>query len=175
MAAAKPESAPSPAAPSAPLVSAAATQTARSQVAALLDAERLADAERLLRAQAILEPEAGWVHLQLGEVYARRIWRKDAEREWDTALTLDSSLKHDPQLGQRLCAALGPAWGGTTQRLVLRHLGAAAVAPLTACIRDATDLAHVQAAARLIERVSHGQLDRALVAARTAELMPKKH
>ncbi len=155
-------------------MSPAATQTARSQVAALLDAERLADAERLLRAQAILEPQAGWVHLQLGEVYARRIWRKDAEREWDTALTLDPSLRHDPQLGARLCQAIGPAWGGTAQRLVLRHLGSAAVAPLTTCIREATDLAHLQAVVHLLERLPHAPIDRALVAARTAELTPKK-
>ena len=166
--------APLPPTPQAPLVSPEATQSARSQVAALLDAERLADAERLLRAQAILEPHAGWVHLQLGEVYARRIWRKDAEHEWDTALTLDPSLRHDPQLGARLCQALGPAWGGTAQRIVLRHLGAAAVAPLTTCIREATDLAHLQAAVHLMERLPHASIDRALVAARTAELTPKK-
>jgi len=141
------------------------------KVAALIDGDKLADAERILTAQAILEPKAGWVHLQLGEIYFRRLWRKDAEHEWDQALLLDRSLRSDARLGQRLCTALGPTWNGAGQRLVLRHFGAQAVAPMTACIREANDLGRLQTAARLIERVAGaGKLDRSLVAARTAEL-----
>jgi eukaryotic-like serine/threonine-protein kinase len=158
-----------PAAPAA----AADADPAVAKVAALLDAEHLPDAERILRAQAILEPNAGWVHLQLGEVYFRRLWRRDAEREWDEALRLDRSLRTDRRLGQRLCQALGPTWNGAGQRLILRYLGTDAVTPLTACIREATDVGRVQTAARLIERVG-GKLDRALVTARTAELTRRR-
>jgi hypothetical protein len=145
------------------------------KVAALIDGDKLADAERILMAQAILEPKAGWVHLQMGEIYFRRLWRKDAEREWDQALQLDRALRSDARLGQRLCTALGPTWNGAGQRLILRHLGAQAVAPLTACIREANDLGRLQTAARLIERVAGpGKVDRNLVATRTAELSGRR-
>jgi serine/threonine protein kinase len=124
----------------------------RARIDALLDADQLADADRLLRAQAILEPRTGWVHLDLGEVYFRRIWRRDAEREWDAALTLDPSLRSDPRLASHLCATLGPQWDGTGQRLVIHHLGAAAVAPLTECARS-SDPARAAVAARMLDRV----------------------
>jgi hypothetical protein len=143
----------------------------QARVAKLMAQDKLAEAERLLMAEVILQPKAGWVHLQLGEIYFRRIWRKDAEKEWVTALKLNPSLKGDASLSEHLCATLGPAWNGTGERLVLRHLGAEAVAPLTTCIRSTADLARVHVAARLIERVAGpGHVDRALVAARTAEL-----
>lgn len=148
---------------------AAPAVTTRARIAALLDAGKLADAERLLRAEAILQPRAGWVHLDLGEIYFRRIWRRDAEREWDRALALDPTLRRDARLGEHLCAALGPAWNGAAQRLVVRRLGADAVAPLTACIRTTSDLGRLRAAARLVERVG-GKVDRALVSARSAAL-----
>ncbi|HEX6838287.1 MAG TPA: hypothetical protein VF334_17040, partial [Polyangia bacterium] len=127
-------------------------ESVRDHVAALLAADKLADAERLLRAEAILDPHAGWVHLDLGEVYFRRLWRKDAEKEWDTALTLDPSLRADAQLADHVCALLGPQWAGAGQRLVVRHLGAAAIAPLTDCAHS-SDPTHAQAAARLLDRV----------------------
>jgi serine/threonine-protein kinase len=146
----------------------------REQVALLLDADKLPDAERLLRAQAILEPHAGWVHLDLGEIYFRRLWRRDAEKEWELALTRDPSLRRDVRLGERLCTALSPAWKGTGQRLVLRHLGNDAVPPLTECVRHADALERLQAAVRLLERLGRGKVDRELVAARTAELTRKR-
>ncbi|MCA1664723.1 MAG: protein kinase, partial [Myxococcales bacterium] len=78
--AAPPVVAPPPA--TAPTPAATAVESTRDRVAALLAADQLAEADRLLRAQAILEPAAGWVHLDLGEIYYRRLWRKDAEHEW---------------------------------------------------------------------------------------------
>jgi serine/threonine-protein kinase len=127
-------------------------ENVRDHVAALIEADQLADADRLLRAQAILEPKAGWVHLSLGEIYFRRLWRKDADKEWDIALTLDPSLRSDAQLAEHLCTVIAPSWGGTGQRLVIKHLGAAAIAPLTECVRS-SDPQHAQAAQRLLDRV----------------------
>src|SRR5204863_3874812 len=95
-----------PASAAAPAPAAPAPPSLQERVNALIDADKLAEAERLLLAQGILEPKAGWVHLQLGELYARRIWRKDAEREWTTALALDPSLRADPRLTGRLCGLL---------------------------------------------------------------------
>jgi serine/threonine-protein kinase len=164
---------PEPPTAPAPVPLAVAPST-RQQVAQLIEGDKLAEAERILRAQAILEPRAGWVHLDLGEIYFRRLWRRDAEKEWELGLTLDPELKHDARLGEHLCVALGPSWKGTAQRLVLRHVGADAIAPLTECLRHADSLERLQAAARLIARVGRGKLDRELVAARTAELKGKR-
>ena len=127
-------------------------ESARDHAAALLAADQLADAERFLRAQAILEPRAGWVHLALGEVYFRRLWRRDAEQHWDTALTLDPSLRADPALAAHLCSMLAPSWSGAGARLAVRHLGSAAVAPLAECARS-PDRERAGAAARLLDRV----------------------
>jgi serine/threonine-protein kinase len=166
---------PTPAPPPVPApVPLAAPATPREQVAQLLDADKLAEAERFLRAQAILEPKAGWVHLQLGEIYFRRLWRRDVEKEWELALTLDPSLRRDERLGEHLCVALGPTWKGTGQRIIVRHVGSDAVAPLTECVRHAESLERLQAAVRMIERVGRGRIDRQLVAARTAELTRKR-
>jgi len=127
-------------------------ESTRDRVAALLAADQLAEADRLLRAQAILEPSAGWVHLDLGEIYFRRLWRKDAEHEWDVALTLDPSLRSDAQLADHLCTTLAPSWSGAGQRLVVKHLGAAAVGALTECAHS-PDAARAQIAAHLLDRV----------------------
>jgi serine/threonine-protein kinase len=164
---------PAPTLPSPPPI-AVPLPTERERIGAFIDADQLDEAERNLRAQAILEPKAGWVHLDLGEIYFRRTWRRDAEKEWDRALTLDPALRSDARLGEHLCPTLAPAWKGTAQRLVVRHIGSEAVAPLHECIRHADNVERVQAAARLIERVGARKLDRALVTQRLAELRPKK-
>jgi len=124
----------------------------RDRVAALMAADQLAEADRLLRAEAILEPKAGWVHLDLGEIYFRKLWRKDAEKEWDVALTLDPSLKDDAQLEDHVCSMLSSAWGGTGQRLVVKHLGSAAVASLTECAQS-SDKERAVAAQHLLDRI----------------------
>ena len=153
-AAAAPSPAATPPSPAAapPPVAPPVAESMRDRVRVLLGDDRLADADRLLRAQAILEPRAGWVHLDLGEIYFRRLWRQDAEREWDTALTLEPSLRTDARLADHLCATLAPKWDGAGQRLALKHLGNAAVAPLTTCARS-TDRARAQAATRLLDRL----------------------
>jgi hypothetical protein len=143
-------------------------------VAALLDGDKLADAERLLMAEAILQPRAGWVHLDMGEIYFRRLWRRDAEREWSTALKLDPSLGRDPRLGDRLCTALGRPWKGAGERLWLR-IGRDGVDSMNACIRNTDDLERLRTVVRLAERVGgRSAVDRALVAARTSELTRKR-
>ncbi|HEY2745154.1 MAG TPA: serine/threonine-protein kinase [Polyangia bacterium] len=145
-----PVAAPPVAAP--PAATPTPVESARDHVAGLLATDQLADADRLLRAQAILEPRAGWVHLALGEVYFRRLWRGDAEKEWDTALTLDPSLRSDANLAAHLCATLAPAWNGAGARLTIKHLGAAAIAPLAECARS-PDRARAAAAEHLLDRV----------------------
>jgi hypothetical protein len=141
------------------------------RVAELLDQEKLAEAEKLLLAEQILQPRAAWVHLDLGEIYFRRIWRRDAEREWLKALELEPALRKDDTLRSHLCAILGKGWKGAGERLIVNKIRVDAVEPMNECIRAADDLDRVRAAVRVIERVAgRSKVDRALVAARYKEL-----
>jgi hypothetical protein len=101
-------------------------------------------------------PDAAWAHLWRGEVYFRRFWRRDAAREWDAALRLDSSLRHDPRLLDHLCVALGPKWHGAGERLVTEHLGQDAIPSLRACLAGAEDPSRQEAATRLLEQLDPG-------------------
>ena len=158
------EQAPAPAPAPAP----ATTET---RVNALLDADKLADAERLLLAEQILSPRAAWVHLDLGEVYVRRLWRADAEREWAMAIKLDPVLKHDPRLTRHLCATLGRGWKGAGERFMVSKIGADAVEPMLECIHSTDDAEHLRSAVRVIERVGgRSRLDRGFIAQRLGEL-----
>jgi serine/threonine-protein kinase len=126
----------------------------KEKVAKLLDGEKLAEAEKQLLAEQILSPKAGWVHLDLGEIYFRRLWRKDAEREWTQALKLEPSLKRDPRLADHLCATLGKQWKGTGERLA-PLIGAPAVPSLESCARDGGDVDRAFLARRLADRLKH--------------------
>jgi hypothetical protein len=141
------------------------------RVEALLSADQLADAERLLLAQAILEPRAGWVHLQLGELYDRRLWRKDVVREWELALQLDPGLRSDARLARRLCATLASGWKGAGERFIVTRVGRDALYPMLECIQESDDADRVRAAVRVLERIGlRGKIDRALVAERLRTL-----
>src|SRR6185503_12069479 len=93
---------------------------APSLIESLIDQEKWVEAEMLLRTQ---QPRTARVHLWLGEVYFRRIWRKDAEKEWSLALDMDPSLKSDPQLLSHLCAAFGEGWKGAGEHFAIARIG----------------------------------------------------
>jgi serine/threonine protein kinase len=146
-------------------------QSVQERVEALIEDDKLADAEKQLRAEEILHPKAAWTHLLLGEIYFRRLWRKDAEKEWTNAIQLEPSLKKDPRIGKRLCATLGKGWKGAGERFIISKIGSDSVAPLTECIRTTDDPERVRTAAHVIERAAgRSKLDRALVEKRLAEL-----
>jgi serine/threonine protein kinase len=148
--------------------------TTREKVEALLDSEQLADAERYLLAQAILEPRAGWVHIDLGDVYFQRLWRRDAVREWELALSMDPSLRKDARLLRRLCAVLAAGWKGVGEHFIVVRVGKDALEPMQECIRDTDDPERLRAAARVLERVGlRGKIDRAFVNQRLEALTPK--
>src|SRR5262249_33525286 len=115
-------------------------------------------------------PEVAWIHQQLAEIYFRRLWRRDAIREWDEALRLEPSLRQRRALQPELCAALDPHWNGETERLLLSRFGAAAVAPMRECIRSTKDRDILRAAVRVTEQVAPNRVDRGLVATRELDL-----
>src|SRR5262249_34663176 len=73
-------------------------------------------------------------HLEQGNQYARKLWRKNALEEWELALKLDPSLRGDPELGKSLCASLGPKWEGGGVRLLARYFGVSGVRGWDDCV-----------------------------------------
>jgi serine/threonine-protein kinase len=128
---------------------------------------RYLDAERTLLAAIKANPRDGNLHLQLGNLYFLQVWRKNALREWDTALGLNPELRHDPTLQRHLCNALDPRSSEDTERLLLVHFGAGVVGVMNACIRHARDPDVLQAAVQVIERAAGpNKVDAGLVAQR---------
>jgi eukaryotic-like serine/threonine-protein kinase len=144
------------------------------RVTAMLTAGQLDAAEKELREQLDLHAESAELHLLMGELFFRRLWRRDAITEWDRALTLQPTLRRDPRLTTRLCGTLGGKWKGAGAELIVKHLAADAVPTLRGCIATATDLERLQAAAQLAERLGgKGAVDPQLLARRTQELTAK--
>ena len=140
---------------------------------ALLSQGRLDEAETALRAQLAIADRAE-LHLELAEIFFRRIWRRDALAEWDRALALDPALARDPRIATSLCAILGPHWNGAGAQLIERRLGRGALPGIVACISSVKDLPRLQAAAQLAERLGgKAAVDAQLLARRTIELTPK--
>jgi hypothetical protein len=141
----------------------------------LLQQGELEKAEARVRAQLESDERAEW-HLQLAEIFYRRLWRRDTVAQWDRALALDPSLAQDARITSRLCAMLGTRWNGAGARLIERRLGRAALAPIVACTTSTNDLARLQAAAQLAERLGgKDALDAQLVARRTLELTARPY
>jgi eukaryotic-like serine/threonine-protein kinase len=149
--------------------------TAPAGVETLLQQGELEKAEARVRAQLESDERAEW-HLQLAEIFYRRLWRRDTVAQWDRALALDPSLAQDARITSRLCAMLGTRWNGAGARLIERRLGRAALAPVVACATSTNDLARLQAAAQLAERLGgKDALDAQLVARRTLELTARPY
>jgi hypothetical protein len=143
------------------------TLTTEQKIEALLTAEQLADAERYLRAEAILQPRAGWVHLLLGDIYFRRLWRGDAIREWSIAVELEPALRRDPRLLHRLCATLASGWKGAGEHFLVSSVGKFAADAMVECIQSTDDPDRLRAAVRALERIGQrGRIDRNLVETR---------
>jgi hypothetical protein len=158
----------------APAVATPAPAGEAARVTAMLAAGKLDEAEQELRAQLDLHAESAELHLLLGDVFFRRLWRRDAIVEWDRALTLAPTLRRDPRLTARLCSTLGGRWRGAGAELIAKHFGPDAVPALRGCIASATDLERLQAAAQLAERLGgKSAIDPQLIARRTEELTPK--
>jgi eukaryotic-like serine/threonine-protein kinase len=158
--------------PPSPVPQTTAPETTAQKIEALLESEQLADAERYLLAQQILEPRAAWVHLDLGELYYRRLWRRDALREWELAVQMEPSLRKDARLQRRLCAILAPGWKGAGEHFVVVRVGRDALDAMQECIRVTDDADRLRAAARVLERVGlRGKIDRALVNERLESLL----
>jgi len=142
----------------------------RAEVEHLLGQNRLNDAERVLVRARRAHPDAAWIHQELAEIYFRRLWRRDAIKEWDEALRLEPALRRQRVLQQELCAALDPHWNGETERLLEARLGATAAGLMRDCIRTTKNRDVLHAAARVTEQVARSRLDRGLVATRELEL-----
>jgi len=139
----------------------------------LLAAGQVDEAERQLMAAIAANPRDGRLHLRLGDVYFKRVWRKSAIREWGEALRLDANLRHDAHLQQSLCTALDARSSAEAQRLLLLRFGVGVVGVMNDCIRRTRDHDVLHAAVQVIDTAAGaGKLDAALVARRELELTP---
>jgi eukaryotic-like serine/threonine-protein kinase len=99
------------------------------------------------------EPEAAWPHLALGELYYRRLWRRDCLRHWMVAVDRDPELRRDPHLARRLCSILGPKWVEAGLDGLLDRLGEEAAPMLNRCLVSAKEPRGLAAASRAVDRV----------------------
>jgi eukaryotic-like serine/threonine-protein kinase len=129
--------------------------------------------EPALRAILQQDPRAAWAELALGNVYFQRLWRADAVKAWEEALRLDPDLRHDRQLGEHLCVALGAKWQGGGARILTSRLAEEIVPTLERCLASVDDYPRLQVVARLLERFGgRERVDHGLVALRTLALAP---
>lgn len=108
-----------------------------------------------LRDRIAVDKRDGWSHLRLGDVYADGFhFRRDAFREWSSALALQPSLATDAAFRKSVCEAVDANDHAAAQEFLRAHFDADGTASLlSACVRAATDAARIDRTAQLLEAV----------------------
>ena len=83
------------------------------------------------------EPDAAWPRLALGELYYRRLWRRDCLKQWELALDRDAALSADPTITTNICHMLDAKWQSSGVTRFLTRLGERAAPLLAACVSSA--------------------------------------
>jgi hypothetical protein len=128
----------------------------RQQIEALLADGRVNPAKTQLRDRIAVDKNDAWAHLRLGDIYADAFhYRRDAFREWDSALAIEPALKSDAAFRKSVCETLDASDRSGAQQFLAEHFGAGETPPLMmACVRAAGDAGRIDSAARLIESVA---------------------
>jgi len=147
---AKPEPPPPPAPPTAD------ARAWREQIDRLLADGKLNAAKNQLRDRIAVDKSDAWSHLRLGDVYADGFhYRRDAFREWDSALALTPALAGDAAFKKSVCETVDGSDRAPAEQFLRAHFDAdAAAALLAACVRAASEPARIENAAALIEAVA---------------------
>jgi hypothetical protein len=112
----------------------------------------------LLREMIAAHEEEPWAHLRLGDVYALRLWRRDAYREWGIALDQKGTLRSDHAFRKNVCEVIDSAHRAWARDFVAHYFGPSGVAPLLeGCIRSATEVERIESAIQLLEAVAGPQ------------------
>jgi hypothetical protein len=121
----------------------------------LLSAGRVDDAIQVLyQIRKTSRPSAA-VALFLGHAYFHKLWRTDALREYDAALQLRPSLRHDRPLVRNVVAALDDPTSRAARALIRARIGTAALAELRRAARESPIPRVQQRAGRLANDLAH--------------------
>jgi len=128
----------------------------RQRIDGLLADGKVNPAKNELRDRVAVDKNDAWSHLRLGDVYADGFhYRRDAFREWTSALALSPALASDGAFRKSVCETVDGSDPAPAAEFLRAHFDADETASLlVACVRAATDPARVENAARLIETVA---------------------
>jgi serine/threonine protein kinase len=128
----------------------------RDQIDGLLADGKINSAKNQLRDRVAVDKSDAWSHLRLGDVYADGFhYRRDAFREWDSALAITPALKSDAAFKKSVCETVDGSDRAPAQEFLRAHFDADETAALlAACVRAATEPARIENAAALIESVA---------------------
>jgi serine/threonine-protein kinase len=129
----------------------------RQQIEALLADGKIDQAKTQLRDRLALEKKDAWAHLRLGDIYAapKYHYRRDAFREWDSALALDEGLKSDGAFRKSMCETLDAIEPSREPQFLRDHFGPDETpALLFTCVRVAVEPDRITNAMHLIEITS---------------------
>jgi serine/threonine-protein kinase len=132
------------------------TREWREQIDGLVADGKFNVAKNRLRDRIAVDKNDAWSHLRLGDVYADAFhFRRDAFREWDSALTITPALAGDAAFRKSVCEAVDTVEQGPAQEFLRARFDADGTAALLAgCVRAATEPARVENTARLIAAIA---------------------
>jgi serine/threonine-protein kinase len=122
--------------------------------ARLLAAGKTDDAIQLLYQLRHQSPHNADVALLLGHAYFHKLWRTDGLREYDDALALRPSLRHDARLVRNTVSALDGATFKLARSVIRKRLGVAALPDVKRAARDARSPKTQKRAARLAQELA---------------------
>ena len=132
------------------------TREWRDQIDGLIADGKFNAAKNQLRDRIAVDKNDAWSHLRLGDVYADAFhYRRDAFREWDSALALTPALESDAAFKKSVCETVDGSDRAPAQEFLRAHFDAdASAALLAACVRAASEPARIENAAALLEAVA---------------------
>ncbi len=124
----------------------------REEVDDLIADGKFNPAKNELRDRIAVDKNDAWSHLRLGDVYADAFhYRRDAFREWESALAVAPGLKSDAAFRKSVCETVDGSDHAPAQEFLRAHFDAdEAAALLVGGARAATDPARVENAGELI-------------------------
>ena len=128
----------------------------RQRIDGLVADGKLNVAKNELRDRIAVDKNDAWSHLRLGDVYADGFhYRRDAFREWTTALAVAPTLKSDGAFRKSVCETVDGSDPAPAAEFLRAHFDADESATLLlGCVRAAAEPARIENAARLIESVA---------------------
>jgi hypothetical protein len=127
----------------------------REQIDGLIADGKVNVAKGQLRDRVAVDKSDAWSHLRLGDIYADPFhYRRDAYREWDSALALVPALKSDAHFRKSVCETVDTSDRAPVEAFFRAHFDAdESAALLLACVRASSEPARIQNASQLIEAI----------------------